>query len=182
VELACVKELSRVATGVQLNWCAALWVCIWTGVQLNGYTSFMGVQPWLERIPRFLSDGKWSYLCWTWQVLRTDTCSSVVAVFRQSYYLVSSSSNRHITTHPSLSFFSPILCNTILMNVREIGDCYRDFPWLPACCRNPLFSRSRQGKGYRQKDTSSPTRRIVDNSKIIKSNFLFLFLRRGGKM
>jgi hypothetical protein len=38
VELACVQavELAKEATGVQLNGCAALWVCSLTGVQPYG--------------------------------------------------------------------------------------------------------------------------------------------------
>ena len=76
-----------------------------------------------------------------------------------SYHILQSKAV--ITDHPSLFLFSPILCNAILLNAMHIGDCYRDFPLRPVCCRNPLVSRSRQGKGYRQKDTSSPTARIV---------------------
>jgi hypothetical protein len=30
-----------------------------------------------------------------------------------------------------------------LLNAMHIGDCYRDFPLRPACCRYPLVSRSR---------------------------------------
>jgi hypothetical protein len=47
---------------------------------------------------------------------------------------------------PSAYFvlFSPILCNTLLLNAMHIGDWYRDFPLRPACCRNPLVSTSRQ--------------------------------------
>jgi hypothetical protein len=75
-------------------------------------------------------------LCWTWRALRTDVCSSVVVVFRQSYYLVSSSSekSRHnviIMVHSPLCPFSPCappnLCNAILLDVMHLGDCYRDF-------------------------------------------------------
>jgi hypothetical protein len=36
VELACVQELSKRATGVQLNGCTALWVCSLTGFSLPG--------------------------------------------------------------------------------------------------------------------------------------------------
>ncbi len=52
-------------------------------------------------------------LCWTWQALRTDVCSSVVVVFRQSYYLVSSSSEvkPFITTNSSLCSLLSILCS-----------------------------------------------------------------------
>ena len=37
-----------------------------------------------------------------------------------------------------------ILCSAILLNAMHIGDCYRNLPLRPACCRNPLVSRSRQ--------------------------------------
>jgi hypothetical protein len=56
-------------------------------------------------------------------------------VFRQSYYL---------GLFAFCVLFFPILCNAILLNAMHIGDCYRDFPLRPACCRNPLASRSRQ--------------------------------------
>jgi hypothetical protein len=39
---------------------------------------------------------------------------------------------------------SPILCSAILLNAMHIGDCHRDFPLRPACCRYPLVHRSRQ--------------------------------------
>jgi hypothetical protein len=32
-----------------------------------------------------------------------------------------------------------------LLNAMHIGDCYRDFPLRPACCRYPLVSRPRHG-------------------------------------
>ena len=88
VELACVQELSKEATGVTLNGCAALWVC---GLRV------MGVQSWLERIPRCLRLMGTDPNCVgldRLEALRTDTCSSVVVVLRQSYFLVSLCPNR----------------------------------------------------------------------------------------
>ena len=49
-----------------------------------------------------------------------------------------------ITAYSPLCPLLSILCNAILLNALQIGDCYRDFPLRPACFRNPLVSRSRQ--------------------------------------
>jgi hypothetical protein len=61
------EQCRTLATGVQVNECAALWVCSWTGVYLKGCATFKGVQPCLERIPRCLSDGT-NLLHWTTRV------------------------------------------------------------------------------------------------------------------
>ncbi len=59
-------------------------------------------------------------------------------------YLLLQSSKVVITTHRLCVLFFPILCSAIFLNAMHIGDCYRDFPLRPACCRYPLVSRSRQ--------------------------------------
>jgi hypothetical protein len=103
----------------------------------------MGVQPCLERIPRCLSDGT-NLLHWTTSVKNRHVfdCghgASSVLLSRIFFFRVKSSKRVILCV-----FFSPILCSAILLNAIHIGDCYRDFPLLPVCCRYPLVSRSRQ--------------------------------------
>ena len=50
-----------------------------------------------------------------------------------------------------------ILCSAILLNAMHIGDCYRDLPLRPACCRNPLVSSSSRQMKKRSTSTLSST-------------------------
>jgi hypothetical protein len=99
-----------------------------------------------------LTTTKDTHLCWTWQTVRTETWSTQPGrVWSRCFvspaisYLLLQSKTGVITDHPPLFLFSPILCNTILLNTVHIGDWYRDFPLRPVFCRNPsVVSRSRQ--------------------------------------
>ena len=80
--------------------------------------------------------------------------------------------------------FSPILCNTILLNTMYIGDFYGDFPLRPVCCRNPLVSRSRKVMNFLFWGGSMVFRqcfRLGDGKKLYRSRFSRLLLDRWRK-
>jgi hypothetical protein len=88
----------------------------------------MGVHPYIERIPRCLSDGtNLLALDDKFQEQTRPRVWSRFFVSPISYLLLQSKDV--ITDHPPVSvFFSPILCSVILLNTMHIGDSFRDFP------------------------------------------------------
>ncbi len=129
------------------NGCTAERVCNLMGVQLNGciaerVCSLHGCAALPTRIPRYLSDGT-NALDDKRQEQTCDRVWSLCFVSPTISYLLLQS-KAVLTAYRASVSSSPILCSAILLNAMHIGDCYRDFPLRPACCRYPLVSRSRQ--------------------------------------
>jgi hypothetical protein len=112
------------------NGFAAGRLCSLMGVQLNGCTAFLDVQPCLERIPRCLSDGT--------DLLALDLTSTKNRCVHECGRGVSSvllsrifffRSKAVLTADSSLCSLLSIRCNAILLNAMHIGDCYRTFPY-----------------------------------------------------
>jgi hypothetical protein len=127
------------------NGCTGERVCILVGVHLNGCTAEHMQPSWCAALPRKDSSvpqwRNWSSCIGQdkrWEQTRSRCFVSPTI----SYLLLQSKAV--ITDHPSLCLLLPnsVQCN-LAENVMHIRDWYRDFPLRPACCRNPLVSRSR---------------------------------------
>jgi hypothetical protein len=107
----------------------------------------MGVQPCLEKDSSCLSDGTDLLALDLTIVLenrRVLECGQECFLVSPTISYLLLQSKAVITACSPLCPLLSILCSAILLNAMHIGDCYRDLPLRPACCRNPLVSRSRQ--------------------------------------
>jgi len=107
----------------------------------------MGVQPCLEKDSSCLSDGTDLLALDLTIVLenrRVLECGQECFLVSPTISYLLLQSKAVLTAYRASVSSSPILCSAILLNAMHIGDCYRDFPLRPACCRYPLVSRSRQ--------------------------------------
>jgi hypothetical protein len=107
----------------------------------------MGVQPCLEKDSSCLSDGTDLLALDLTIVLenrRVLECGQECFLVSPTISYLLLQSKAVLTAYRASVSSSPILCSAILLNAMHIGDCYRDFPLRPACCRYPLVSRPRQ--------------------------------------
>ncbi len=106
----------------------------------------MGVQPYLEKDSSCLSDGTDLLALDLTIVLenrRVLECGQECFLVSPTISYLLLQSKPVITVCSLLCPLLSILCSAILLNAMHIGDCYRDLPLRPACCHNPLVSRSR---------------------------------------
>ena len=109
----------------------------------------MGVQPCLEKDSSCLSDGTDLLALDLTIVLenrRVLECGQECFLVSPTISYLLLQSKAVLTAYRASVSSSPILCSAILLNAMHIGDCYRDFPLRPACCRYPLVSRSRHSR------------------------------------
>jgi hypothetical protein len=103
-----------------------VWICVQTyGCEVERVqSSWCGV---LSRKDSSVTQWRTDPTCvWTWQALRTDTCSSVVSP-TISYLLPQSKTV--ITVNPPLFLFSSILCNTIFWMIYTLVITIGTFPY-----------------------------------------------------